>query len=188
LAEPQKRRPNAVRLAAIATAVVIVALIISQVAGDDGGGIKRKALAKGLDGPVIVLDPDGARYTLPKAWTIGDVTKNGAQRYTAVNGRRTTVRIRAVRGREEKAADVARDAGGVACTPDKQHSVQFGGVDAVKCSILPVGRPARPGEETIVYYANAGRTSWVIRVEGVGTAPPAGVDLDRFLASIRLGV
>jgi hypothetical protein len=182
----ERRRLSPVALAALATGLVVVVLVISRVVGGDGGGIKRKSLAKGLDGPVVVLDPDGARYTLPKGWTVDDVTKSGTQRYTAITGQRATVRIRAMRGREEKASDVARDAGGVACAPDKQQPVRFGGVEAVKCAILPVGRPTRAGEETTVYYANARSTSWVVRIEGIGTAPAAGADLDRFLASVRL--
>ena len=174
-------------IAAVVTGLVAVIFIATRVFDGDDGGIKRKRLAKGLDGPVVVLDPDGARYTLPKDWTISDVTKSGSQRYTAINGTGAIVRIGATSGRMEKPADVARDAGGVACGPEKQESVTFGGVDAVRCRIIPVGRVAKPGDETIVYYANASRTSWIIRVEGVGTRPPGGADLQQFLNSVRLG-
>jgi serine/threonine-protein kinase len=184
LARSRRRRVvGAIAVVAVAAGVVAGALL-----GGGGGGTSPR-LAVGVRGPVDIVDPAGARYKLPAGWAVADVQTSGGDRNTAIRTPQATVLIGSRAGRNEMAADLAAstEAGDFRCPVDKQQTVRFGGVAAVRCTFVPANQQARPGDEVVLYYANVAGQSWITRIQPTDNGTSKGSDVDRFVNSVRLG-
>jgi serine/threonine-protein kinase len=169
-----RHRTTAV-IAAVAIAVAVIAFVVISRRGSPDAA----ALRTDLRGPTRVHDPNGARYAIPKGWTVSGVTPD-AQAYTtslARNGVDAARITAAPAAASDSAASVAARSEDWKCSAHLQQSAQIGTVSGVFCTF------AAPGAADVYYVVADGR-AWTI-VAYTGTVPTD--EIRRFRESFTFG-
>jgi serine/threonine-protein kinase len=162
--ETPPRRRSWLVLAAAALFIAGAIVVVTHIRSSSGGPV---ALRTGLAGPVQVRDPNGARYRVPRGWSVAAVNPDASQYVTQLDANgKAVATIEAAPAQSATAADLA-----VAnqCPRSLQADALLGATKAVFCEF--------PSTRQDVFYVVDHAHDWVIAVSL--DAPKSEVDTFR---------